>query len=522
MVTLSEFGSSTLGLIRSATTNSKPNRNGHVTAYTPKLRVLAEPEPLKSYKEIFPTDYESSKAYIHGLILDNVFKNNAPDRADLIALDIWQEIDLMSKEHVIKLAQIVKAFEADKEMIRGVILKGGGMRAIPAIGSAKVINIIAELLGTAYGKYNQEPTFNSFSGASAGTIVAIALASRLPMEAWDEFCDFDFRRITNHPEILKERINQFLKTGYKIITGNDIEGDLTPTHLREIGSKLHILIAEQGNTFFPHRMFYLPDKVPGYETNLWSNSVSELALSSCYLKSLLFNECGDYHLSDPLSLEKTPIIDAGTNPKFMFPLGLVENEIYDYAQGKTEKPAFYFLIGNNRPRVLMRENNFGRVLPALTSWIVTGIDEATHFYNEQILGGPRGQAKSLGASAAYLETTCRHGSIKLASGSFGVPYKKLKALIDHNVTLTIEQLHENLVDPGYIETAGKKGQNAYQIYKTEIDRNLRAKGSVNIRTQLNESQNPATIGESIFRAKQYLIERGKRLSRVAASAIWFS
>ena len=442
-----------------------------------------------------PVDYQTSIKLLDTLKTEHILKKNRsdgilPNRGELMVRDFEQYLDLLPKPYIINKAQTVYSLYPYRHLLGGLVAPAGGARLTSAIGTAIDVNFTAELLGITYSFENREPTFNHFAGTSAGSIIASAMAARAPLKSLYKFCEESYAEFTDNPTRFLERVGLPLKDGYYYATGKKLgeNEDLTPAHLRELGSKLYILIGEKGNGYlsdiFPGKTFFLPDSIPGYETQLWSNSIPELVRSSCNIKAL-FGTKSKFSLSNPLTSEKKDVIDPGVMERELFPLHVQEFLIDAFLESiKNNRannseiyyPPMLFSTGYRKTTVPVSENNYGKVNSSTAKlWLYAGVVQGIDIYN--YLTGNRiiDRVLSLGTERAHIEAQCRikdperpGRAIKIDSGTFNLSFEDFKKLIFKNILSANSQLAEKLVDRRFIESAGKAGKAGYLLWLDDV------------------------------------------------------
>lgn len=434
-------------------------------------------------------------SYLENLIQKNIIeKNQGSYRSRFIASEVRALINSLSEEHKRKLREIVQAFEADKEMIKGAIFSGGEIRVVAESGSAMVINTIAELLGITYSSQNQTPSFSNFAGTSAGAFLASGFAFRsLNSSIFRSSADTDFTSFHRAPEKLESWANKFLRKGFHITTGKFVD-IIRVEHMDEIGSNFQCLVGEWALKFPPiMQTFLLPrDFKRKFGINPSSIEVKKLIRATANLPILLyslldlFETCGDCYFVDKKG-RKRYFFDPGIHQKNLLLIELQKEEIRKYRTSRIQQPGLYFVVGNkkaktqNVPDVLL-----GKPASKLIYWIYENVVHLSDLFDEYVMGLAVDDLKDIGAHRGYIEARCEATSpftgevAMLAAGNLSVPRNDREILICANIPTgdfkdldfesTIDQLHRNFVDPVFIATNGQNGKSAYQLFLEDVNK----------------------------------------------------
>lgn len=447
---------------------------------------------LRNPRKYIETHKPLDDIYLEGLIQKNIINEDSSGiGANLISPEIRALILSLSQEHKRKFSEIVKSFEADKEMIRGAIFSGGEIRVIAECGSALVINAISELLGITYTSKNQKPTFNTFSGSSAGSYPASGLAVRaLNSMIFKVATDTDFTSFYRSPETLEKWINEFISKGYYLATGKCVD-ELKIKHLQELGSNLQVLVGERRRLLGMPEIFLMPRDIKRqFGIDPRDLPVTTMIRATSNLPFLFWDlwdkTCGDCFITDKKG-KKHYLFDAGIFQKNLLPLHLLIEEIENYKEGKISKPGFYFIVGHKEvDSNEIPDKMFGKPTPKLIYWFYSVGSRVVNFVDKYILFESSEKIKELGATRGYLEAVCEATCpktkkvAKLSSGRFEVPQDEREILLLANIPTSdfqnlgfnavIDQMHCKLVDPLYISSNGALGKTAYQLYLEDVNK----------------------------------------------------
>lgn len=469
-----------------------------------KASLLRSP---RKYAESFkPLD----DIYLEGLIQKNIIGNDPNGvGASLIAPEIRALYYSLDDEHKRKFSEVVKALEVDKEMIRGAIFSGGEIRVIGECGPALVINAVSELLGITYSNQNQKPTFNTFSGSSAGSYPASGLAVRaLNSMVFKVAADTDFISFYRSPETLEKWANEFLSKGYYLATGKHVD-ELKLKHLKELGSNLQVLVGERRGFLSIPRILLMPEEIKkqfGVDPDeLPLKTVVRATSNLPFLFWDLWDKtCGNTFVLDSRG-RKRYLFDAGVFQKNLLPLHILINEIEKYKYEKIQKPSFYFIVGHKEVETKeIPDKMFGKPTPKLIYWFYSTGSRIVNFIDKYILFESSEKIKELGARRAFIEASCeatcpKTGKVaKLSSGRFEIPTYEKELLITSNIPTSdfkgkkvngaIDQMHQKLVDPLFITSNGKLGKSAYELYLGDINKALGKKTNTNNIIKLDQAR----------------------------------
>ncbi len=471
--------------------------SGHSLPDFDKSIILRNPRQFAQNKEPL------KDSFFENLIQENIINKNSNSgkrrdhfavRAGLIASEVRALINTLSDAHKIKLKEIVKALEPDKEMLRGAVFSGGEIRVVAECGAVIVINTLAELLGIVYSKENPKPTFSHFSGGSAGSFPAAGMAFRsLNSSIFKTSADTDFRKFFNAPDALKKWVEVFMKRGYNIATGKHTH-EITGEHLDELGSDLQVLVAGFRRRILIYPQVYLLPRELESKFGIDSKKfkIKDLIRATANLPLLfypltdLFKTCGNCFLEDNKGT-KYHLFDPGIVQKYLTPLNLQLEEIEQYMEGKIDKPGFYFIVGNKPCKEDgVPEKMFGQPTNKAFYWIYAKALTMSNIIDKYILGESSQVLKKVGAQRAYVTSFAEATNpitkkvAKLQLGGFDISSEDRGTLICANIPTSdykdlpfdgaIDQLHKQLVDPLFIQSEGKQGKSAYQLFKDDIDK----------------------------------------------------
>ncbi len=450
---------------------------------------------LRSPKLFPENDQPLADSYLEHLIQRNIIdKNHGSLRGQVIARETRALINSISETERRKFSEVVRAFEPEKEMLKGMIVSGGEIRVVTECGTAMVINTIAELLGITYSKDNQTPAFSNFSGASAGSFIAAGMAFRSPnASVFRSSSDTNFISFHYSPETIQRWANKFIRKGLHLANGNLVDS-VRVEHLAELGSNLQVLIGEWKRKLPPvMRTHLLPrDFEQNFGINPQNIEVKKLIWATANLPFLfyslgdLFGTCGDCFFEDSKG-KKRYIFDPGFLEMNMMPLHLLREEVQRYKEGKIEKPGLYFILANKKvDESEMPSTLFGKPTSKLSYWVYSKTVEMLDLADKYITGLTIDELKEAGADRGYLlahcQTTDPHtgAEAKLGLGAFDSTGYTRETLICANIPTgdfkdlefepTIDQLHRKFVDPQFISSGGKVGKNAYRLYLDDINR----------------------------------------------------
>ncbi len=485
------------GLTRKPTNQNLKLYNGQDLKSINKANLLRNPRHFPQNKEPLLDNF------LENLIQKNIISKNNHSldmtdhyaiRGQMIASEVRALINSLSEAHKTKLTEVIKALEPDKEMLKGAIFSGGEIRVISEGGTAIVINAIAELLGIVFSKENQKPTFNSFSGSSAGSFPAVGMAFRSLNSSILKTCsDTDFTSFFNAPDALKTWVEKFMKRGYYLATGKRAD-NITGKHLKEVGADLQVLVGEfeRRLVLYP-KMYLLPKELESrFGKDPDDFKIKDLIQASANLPILfyplmdLFKTCGDCYIQDEKG-KKHYLFDPGVIAKYLTPINLQLDEIKNYKDGKIDKPGLYFIVTNKKCKETgTPATMFGKPTNKLFYWIYSKTLAACDLLDKYILGDSPQMLKALGTQRALLTAYCEATDpftgklVRLGLGAFNVSTEERETLICANIPTSdfkdlpyegvLDQLHRQLVDPLFIQSEGKQGKSAYQLFKDDIDK----------------------------------------------------
>jgi hypothetical protein len=450
---------------------------------------------LRSPRYFPENDQPLPNSYLENLIQRNIIDKNHNDaRGHIIAREIRALYNSLSETHQREFAEIVRAFEPEKEMLKGAIVSAGEIRVITETGSAMVINAMAELLGITYSKDNQNPTFSNFSGTSAGSFIAAGMAFRSPNTSFfrnssdTKFSDFHYS-----PETIENWANKFLRKGLHLANGHFVH-NVRVEHLAELGSNLQVLTGEWRRKIPPVMRTHLLPR--DFEEHLGVNpgniEIKKLIRATANLPFLfyslgdLFGTCGDCFFEDKNG-RKRYMFDPGFLEINMLPFHAMREDIQRYKEGKTDKPGLYFILANKKvgesdiPPTL-----FGKPTPKLFYWIYSRGVYIADLVDKYITGLAIDELRETGTDRGYLLAHCETTDpqtgkeTKIGLGAFDMsPYDR-ETLICANIPTgdfkelkfesTIDQLHRKFVDPKFISSGGKAGKSAYRLYLDDVNK----------------------------------------------------
>ncbi|GEM_PF-2822005 len=464
-------------------------------------RVIGLRMPTKSIKEdpvsrvlVYPKQYKEnwqpvSDKFLEELIQSNIIQTNSYPRGDMFAVQARAFYNCLPDKHKQLFSEIVQAFNKDREnlpLIKGAIFSGGEMRVIAECGTALVINTLAEMLGIVYSEKNKNPTFNTFSGTSAGAYPAIAFAARVRNSDIFRMCAYyDFTKFYRSPETIEQKFDGCAKKGLYLATGKKVPNP-TVGDINNLGSDLEVLLAEKRSLLrkvmssMP-RVFLAPrDVEKRYGKDPKTIGVGELARKTSNLVFLLWDigdkTCGDCYFEDSNG-KKHYIYDPGAPAKHAIPLVIQEEEILRYKNSEIKKPAFFFSVGNKKAENSeMPEMLFGKPTPKGTYWIYCKAVDLIDLWDKYVRGDTAYHVNKHGGNNSYVEANCEvkdsktQEVVKMGIGEFNLSPQKREILIYENILLAIEQMHKQLVDINYIQNNG--GKSPYEIYLEGINKAL--------------------------------------------------
>lgn len=434
------------------------------------FRTLKLQLAVPNSENIWPVNYESGKEYLEAKIKAIAFNRTTPDRRQIAGdlcekLDWLQSIDLeSSSDYILKLAQIVKATENRKELIETLSFEKGGATSIfPGIGAAELFWMISEL-------HDISHTFNKFSGSSAGAILAACMAGRVPASELCKICDLDFTNLPKHPELLMQWVNDKLLIGYNRTTGKDFNGWITASHLKELGTKLYIPIGIEGSKLlggYPQKkVFFLPDTLDGSNPNIEDIPIAWIVAASCNLRPLFgYSNCFLFKHPELTNNKEVYVVDPGVRPENSLPLDIEMQALLKGRMG--------FSVGSTKSRTNLETFTFGKNPSLPKRWVAASYDIACDGMNSLFNNNTIQRIQRLGTSFLHVQTTnktydpSKGKKIEVMTGTFAPP-DDLRKLAHANFLLSIDQLHEHLVDNRYLESRGTSGSNAFEIWNNEV------------------------------------------------------
>lgn len=441
-------------------------------------------EPVTVRQNLTLLQGSQAEKYFEGLIQENIIgrnKNN-PKRGTIIASEVRALINSLSDGDKIKLAEVVKALEPDKDKIKGAIWSGGEIRVVPETAGTMIVNVILELLGRAFP--DNEPL--KFIGTSAGSYQALGAATRAPNSCTlRETTDTDFRRWYNRPEKVEQWARTILQKGINAATGREVQdGTIINTNdLAELGTDLEVVTGRKmlGLLPFPG-VLLLPEDAPkinvdpediSLERLVWATSNHPLLYPRTWTNCTLTNNAG----------ENLIFIDNGIFGKYLLYIEAVRREILEYAKNRDQKPGFYFLIGHRMPLSQKPPDRiFGQRASSFKVNVGRQIHNAIQWVDTTVNGEITKNIEDLGIGRAYMEVSCEANDpyegnlLGLTPGNFDVPMEIRQALIMANLPTkefaestmpqerpfepVLDQLHRNLVHPT---------KTAYELYLDDIN-----------------------------------------------------
>ena len=410
--------------------------------------------PIKFKDELLPFSGNDHLDYLEKRIQQNISENhNLTERQkEIITYEIRAFIYALDEEKQKKFTEIVKAFEEDKNYLKGIIFSGGETRVVTETAGAMLINTICTLLGV---------QLKSFSGTSAGAFLASGFAfGGLNSAFFKVTTEKDYGDFFNNPEELKRWSNELMRNAYKFRTGKDVDIVLGK-HLKEMGSDLEVLVGQMGKTNLTMPETYL---LPRELEKRLGIKFDDLPVCEIILAT-----CNSHVISSPSDLlknntacfirdkegEKVFFFDPGVCENHLLPLHLLEEEVENYHRGKIPLPGFFFVIGNKRTEDLeLPETIAGEKTTWLKSFLHKVFVHTTDIITTVTGNETKEVLRRIGALRTYLEAQCElevnEGNktkiLKLRAFDLNKPMAERQELIIANIGLMIDDLHTNMVN----------------------------------------------------------------------------